>query len=238
MPGQKEMSRGRLVQRLITFYAILAVIGVAVVIFVVDKGGSEKAQPAIAGGYAASARQPVHRTRAQAGRWHPAAGDRAGAGRGDRDRRSTCSSPGSSSTSPTTRARSAGQLRLNAKTLPGNAPPPDRDRRLRVRRQVAEPRRDRDAGSQGRDRRARSAGFRSPPRCKTAPPPPGAAAPRTPSNIQGTFALSPGVDVLRQLVLDSRHAARWRRSTPRPARTSDRSPTRPRPAACSATSSA
>ena len=56
MPG--EMSRGRLVQRLITFYAILAVIAVAVVIFVVDKGGSEKAQPAIAGGYTASTASP------------------------------------------------------------------------------------------------------------------------------------------------------------------------------------
>ena len=53
MPG--EMSRGRLVQRLITFYAILAVIGVAVVIFVVDQGGGEKALPTIAGGYVASA---------------------------------------------------------------------------------------------------------------------------------------------------------------------------------------
>ena len=47
-----------MVKRLITFYAILAVIGVAVVVFVVSKGGNEKAQPAIAGGYAASAASP------------------------------------------------------------------------------------------------------------------------------------------------------------------------------------
>ena len=40
-------------------------------------------------------------------RRQPAAGDRAGPGRGERARRSTSSSPGSSSTSPTTRTRSA-----------------------------------------------------------------------------------------------------------------------------------
>src|SRR5437763_16420665 len=58
MPGQKDMPRGRLVTRLITFYAIIAVIAVAVVIFVVDRGGSEKAQPSIAGGYTLSAASP------------------------------------------------------------------------------------------------------------------------------------------------------------------------------------
>ena len=58
MPGQKDMPRGRLVTRLITFYVILAVIGVAVVVLVISKGGNEKAQPAIAGGYAAAAANP------------------------------------------------------------------------------------------------------------------------------------------------------------------------------------
>ena len=58
MPGQEDMPRGRLITRLITFYAILAVIGVAVVVFVVSKGGNEKAQPSIAGGYAVSAANP------------------------------------------------------------------------------------------------------------------------------------------------------------------------------------
>ena len=58
MPGQTEMARGRLAKRLITFYTIMAVIGVAVVVFVISKGGSEKAQPAIAGGYVASSAAP------------------------------------------------------------------------------------------------------------------------------------------------------------------------------------
>src|ERR1700751_625789 len=61
MPGQKEMPRGKLATRLIVFYAILAVIGVAVVIFVVSKGGDEKAQPSIAGGYTLAAASPCIR---------------------------------------------------------------------------------------------------------------------------------------------------------------------------------
>src|ERR1700745_1705205 len=58
MPGQKALSRGELVRRLGIFYAIIAVIGVAVVIFVVNKGGDEKAQPAIAGGDTPAAATP------------------------------------------------------------------------------------------------------------------------------------------------------------------------------------
>src|SRR5947209_20268664 len=58
MPGQKDMPRGKLARRLIIFYAIIAVVGVAVVIFVVSKGGNEKAQPTIAGGYTLSAASP------------------------------------------------------------------------------------------------------------------------------------------------------------------------------------
>src|SRR5579884_1685554 len=58
MPGQKDLPGGQLARRLITFYAIIAAIGVAVVIFVVSKGGNEKAQPAIAGGYTLSAANP------------------------------------------------------------------------------------------------------------------------------------------------------------------------------------
>src|SRR5581483_12082125 len=58
MPGPKDMPRGKLATRLITFYAIIAVIGVAVVIFVVSKGGDEKAQPSIAGGYTLAAASP------------------------------------------------------------------------------------------------------------------------------------------------------------------------------------
>jgi Kef-type K+ transport system membrane component KefB len=58
MAGQTEMSRTRLARRLGIFYAIIAAIGVAVVIFVVNKGGDEKAQPAIAGGYTLAAASP------------------------------------------------------------------------------------------------------------------------------------------------------------------------------------
>jgi Kef-type K+ transport system membrane component KefB len=55
MSSEPSMSRGRLAGRVIAFYVILAAITVAVVVIVVDKGRNEKAQPAIAGGYDASA---------------------------------------------------------------------------------------------------------------------------------------------------------------------------------------
>src|SRR5690349_4821376 len=58
MPGQTEMSGSRMARRLITFYAIIAVVGVAVVIFVISKGGNEKAQPSIAGGYTLASASP------------------------------------------------------------------------------------------------------------------------------------------------------------------------------------
>ncbi len=84
-----------------------------------------------------------------------------------------------------------GQLRLDEKTLPGNSHRLTGTVELCVRRQVAPPRRDRDSGRQGIDHRNASAGCRSPPSFTSAPPAPGAAAPRTPKNIQGTYALSP-----------------------------------------------
>jgi Kef-type K+ transport system membrane component KefB len=55
MPSETRMPRGRLAGRVIAFYLILAAITVAVVVIVVDKGRNEKAQPVIAGGYDASA---------------------------------------------------------------------------------------------------------------------------------------------------------------------------------------
>jgi Kef-type K+ transport system membrane component KefB len=55
MPSNSELSSGGLARRLIAFYVVLAALSVAVVIIVIDKGGSEKALPAIAGGYVASA---------------------------------------------------------------------------------------------------------------------------------------------------------------------------------------
>ncbi len=50
-----KMSGRALARRLISFYGIVAVIGVAVVVLVVNKGGTEKALASIAGGYSASA---------------------------------------------------------------------------------------------------------------------------------------------------------------------------------------
>ncbi|MGA2163468.1 MAG: cation:proton antiporter [Solirubrobacteraceae bacterium] len=55
MPSNSELSGGSLARRLIPFYAILAALSLVVVLVVIDKGGSEKAPPAIAGGYVASA---------------------------------------------------------------------------------------------------------------------------------------------------------------------------------------
>jgi K+:H+ antiporter len=55
MASESGKPRGRLAARLITFYVIMAAITVGVVAVVVNKGTTEKAQPAIAGGYNASA---------------------------------------------------------------------------------------------------------------------------------------------------------------------------------------
>jgi Kef-type K+ transport system membrane component KefB len=55
MPSNSELSSGGLARRLIAFYVVLAALTVAVVIIVIDRGGSEKALPSIAGGYVASA---------------------------------------------------------------------------------------------------------------------------------------------------------------------------------------
>ena len=55
MSASSELSGGSLARRLIPFYAVLAALSVVVALVVIDKGGSEKALPAIAGGYVASA---------------------------------------------------------------------------------------------------------------------------------------------------------------------------------------
>jgi Kef-type K+ transport system membrane component KefB len=55
MPAKSEQSSGGLARRLIAFYVVLAALTAVVVLVVIDKGGSEKALPAIAGGYVASA---------------------------------------------------------------------------------------------------------------------------------------------------------------------------------------
>ncbi len=55
MSASSGLSGRGLARRLIPFYAILAALSVVVVFVVIDKGGSEKALPTIAGGYVASA---------------------------------------------------------------------------------------------------------------------------------------------------------------------------------------
>ena len=55
MPSSTGLPGNRLAGRLIAFYVILAAVAAVVVAVVIDKGGSEKALPSIAGGYVASA---------------------------------------------------------------------------------------------------------------------------------------------------------------------------------------
>ena len=186
MPG--EMSRGRLVQRLITFYAILAVIAVAVVIFVVDKGGSEKAQPAIAGGYTASTPSPCIGPvpKPVGGTPLPATAPAQAAATGPSF---NVLQSGQFVNFTNNQGTLGGKLRLNEKALPGNA------HRLTGNvgcvngkslslDAIAVP------GAKGAIK-GTLGGVPFAAALKSAPPAPGAAAPRTPSNIQGTFALSP-----------------------------------------------
>jgi hypothetical protein len=55
MPPQTGWLHSRFAKRMVAFYVIMAAIAAAVVVFVVDRGRDEKAQPVIAGGYDASA---------------------------------------------------------------------------------------------------------------------------------------------------------------------------------------
>jgi Kef-type K+ transport system membrane component KefB len=190
MPTQKDMPRGRLVTRLIVFYAILAVIGAAVVIYVVDKGGNEKAQPSIAGGYAAAAANPcIGPVPKPAGGipLPPTAPAQAAA------------------TGPSFNVLQSGQFvnftnnqntlggtaRLQQQTLPGGGHRMtgtincvSGGRSLAIDAIATPGAKASIVGTVGGTPFAAS--------FKTAPPAPGAAAPRTPKNIQGTFALSPG----------------------------------------------
>jgi Kef-type K+ transport system membrane component KefB len=189
MPGQTDMPRSRLAKRLITFYAILAVIGVAVVVFVVSKGGNEKAQPSIAGGYVVSAANPcIGPVPKPAGGipLPPTAPTQVAA-----------SGPsfnvlqsGQFVNFTNNQNTLGGQLRLSEQTLPGNA--------HRLTGTV-------NCVSGGRSLNldavatpgakasivGRLGGLPFAAAFKTAPPPPGAAAPRTPKNVQGTYSLSP-----------------------------------------------
>ncbi len=189
MPGQKALSRSQLVRRLGIFYAIIAVIGAAVVIFVVSKGGDEKAQPAIAGGYAMAAASPcIGPVPKPAGGipLPPTAPTQVAA-----------SGPsfnvlqsGQFVNFTNNQNTLGGQLRLDAKTLPNNAHRLTGDvncvsggASLHLDA-VATP------GPKATINGTLGGGsFRA--NFTSAPPPAGAAAPRTPKNIQGTYNLSP-----------------------------------------------
>ncbi len=190
MPGQTEMARGRLAKRLIIFYAILAVIGVVVVVFVVSKGGNEKAQPSIAGGYVASAASPCIGPVPKPAGGIPlpptAPTQVAAAGPSFNILQS-----GQFVNFTNNQNTLGGQLRLDEKTLPGNS------HRLTGTVNCVS-----GGGSLKLDAIATPGpkasilgtlgGLPFAAAFKTAPPPPGAAAPRTPQNIQGTYSLSPG----------------------------------------------
>jgi K+:H+ antiporter len=190
MPGQEDMPRGRLITRLITFYAILAVIGVAVVVFVVSKGGNEKAQPSIAGGYAVSAANPCIGPvpKPAGGIPLPATAPTQVAATGPSF---NILQSGQFVNFTNNQNTLGGQLRLDAKTLPGNSHRltgtvncVSGGRSLKLDAIATPGAKASIVGTLG--------GLPFAAAFKTAPPPPGAAAPRTPTNIQGTFALSPG----------------------------------------------
>ena len=189
MPGQEEMSGSRLARRLVIFYAIIAAIGVVVVVFVVSKGGNEKAQPAIAGGYTLSAASPCIGPVPKPAGGIPlpptAPTQVAAAGPSFNVLQS-----GQFVNFTNNQNTLGGQLRLNEQTLPGNS--------HRLTGSV-------DCVSGGKSLNLDAiatpgakasivgtlGGLPFAATYTSAPPPPGAAAPRTPTNIQGTYALSP-----------------------------------------------
>ncbi|HTU86063.1 MAG TPA: cation:proton antiporter [Solirubrobacteraceae bacterium] len=184
------MPRGRLARRLITFYAILAVIGVAVVIVVVDKGGNEKAQPSIAGGYTLSAADPCIGPvpKPAGGIPLPSTAPTEVAATGPSF---NVLQSGQFVNFTNNQNTLGGQLRLDAKKLPGNS------HRLTGSVNCVS-----GGGSLRLDAIATPGakasivgtlgGLPFAAVFNSAPPGPGATAPRTPKDIQGTYALSPG----------------------------------------------
>jgi hypothetical protein len=190
MPSKTDVPRGRLARRMIAFYSIMAAIAVVVVVVVVDKGATEKAQPAIAGGYVAAAANPcIGPTPKPVGGLPlpPTA--------------PTQLPPTGPSFNVlqsgqfvnfTNNQRTLGsQLRLDAKALAGNGHRltgtvscVSGGRSLKLDAIAVPGAKALITGTLG--------GLPFAAAFKSAPPAPGAAAPRTPSNVQGTFALSPG----------------------------------------------
>ena len=183
------MSGGRLARRLIIFYAIIAVVGVAVVIFVVDKGAQREGSAVDRRRLHPRRGQPVHRTGAEAGGRHSAAADGAdpGAGVGPVVQPPSVRTVRQLHQQPEHARRPASAQREDA---PRKLPSPDRHGELRLRR-VAEARRRRRLPAPRRRSPEPSAALPFAASFSSAPPAPGAAAPRTPTQLQGTYALSP-----------------------------------------------
>jgi Kef-type K+ transport system membrane component KefB len=189
MPGQQALTGSQLARRLVIFYAILAVVGAAVVILVVDKGGSEKALPSIAGGYSASAADPclgpVPKT--PGGAPLPATAPAQAATTGPSF---NVLQSGEFVNFTNDQGTLGGQLRLTDSKLPGggyhisgSVSCVNGSSRQLSGTAVA--------GAKGAIT-GTLGGVPFAAALKSAPPAPGAAAPRTPSNIQGTYTLSPG----------------------------------------------
>jgi Kef-type K+ transport system membrane component KefB len=183
------MPRGKLAKRLITFYAIIAVVGVAVVIFVVSKGGNEKAQPSIAGGYTLAAASPCIGPVPKppggiplpptAPTQVPASGPSF-----------NVLQSGQFVNFTNNQNTLGGQLRLNETTLPngghrltGDVNCVSGGRSLHLNAIATPGAKAAITGTLG--------GLPFAASFTSAPPAAGAAAPRTPTNIQGTYALSP-----------------------------------------------
>jgi Kef-type K+ transport system membrane component KefB len=190
MPSKTDMSGSRLARRLITFYAILAAIAIVVVVIVVDRGAKEKAQPAIAGGYVTAAANPcIGPTPKPAGGLPlpptaptqlPATGPSF-----------NVLQSGQFVNFTNNQNTLGGQLRLDSKTLrngghrlTGTVSCVSGGKSLGLDAVAVPGAKAAITGTLG--------GLRFVANFKSAPPPAGAAAPRTPTNLQGTFALSPG----------------------------------------------
>ncbi|HYB30864.1 MAG TPA: cation:proton antiporter [Solirubrobacteraceae bacterium] len=188
MQGQKPMPRGRLTRRLVTFYVTLSVIGAVVVILVVDRGGGERALPSIAGGYSASAPNPCLGPvpKAPGGTPLPSTAPTQAAVTGPSF---NVLQSGEFVNFTNNQGTLGGELRLKDAKLPGGGYPIGgsvscvNGKSLELSGTAAAGGRGAITGTLG--------GVPFAAALKSAPPEPGAAAPRTPPNVQGTYALSP-----------------------------------------------
>src|SRR5436305_2324317 len=190
MPDKTDVSRSRLASRLALFYVILAAVTVAVVIIVIDKGRNEKPQPAIAGGYVSAAAAPCigPAPKPVGGQPLPPTAPTQLPATGPSF---NVLQSGQFVNFTNNQNTLGGKLRLNEQTLPGgghrltgkvNCVSGGRSLALNA---VA-------IGGAKSSITGTLGGLPFAASLKSAPPPAGAAAPRTPTNVQGTYALSPG----------------------------------------------